>query len=126
MLMWWLRRHVVAASLPPGRTVLHFRREEAPRQQRYWWIAVQRGEELEDVDVCMTEPGHPVTLTITARPRTLVDLLMEDAELAEVLRWGLVVEGERELVRRVETLFEFEPSGPYAGARRTTPVGGRS
>lgn len=103
VLMWSLRRHVVAERFPEGRTVLHFRPEEAPRQQRYWWIAVQRGEELEHVDVCITDPGHPVPLTITARPRTLVDLLMEDAELAEALR-----------------------RGPYAGARRTSPVGGRS
>jgi DNA-binding HxlR family transcriptional regulator len=70
--MWALRRHVLAASFPPGRTVMHFQLDGAPPQRRYWWIVVQRGGE-EDVDVCLTDPGHPVTLTVTAKLRTLVD-----------------------------------------------------
>ena len=45
VLMWALRRHVLAASFPPGRTVLHFRLDGAPSQRRYWWIVVQHGEE---------------------------------------------------------------------------------
>ena len=107
VLRWSLRRHVVAASFPPGRTVLHFRLDGAPPRRRYWWVVVQRGE-VEDVDVCMTDPGHPVTLTVTAKLRTLVDLVMGDAELAEALRGRLLaVEGDRELARRVETLLDF-------------------
>ncbi|HEX6104272.1 MAG TPA: winged helix-turn-helix transcriptional regulator [Gemmatimonadales bacterium] len=106
VLMWTLRRHVVPASFPPGRSVLHFRLEGVPPQRRYWWVVVQEGQ---DVDICMTDPGYPVTLTVSARPRVLVDLLLEDAELGSVLRQGLVsVEGQRELARRFETLFNFE------------------
>jgi DNA-binding HxlR family transcriptional regulator len=109
VLMWTLRRHVVTAQFPPGRTVLHFHLEGAPPRQRYWWLVVQQSEE---VDVCYTDPGHPVALTVTAKLRTMVDLLMEDAELGEALRRGLVVvEGERALVRRFETLFGFEGGG---------------
>jgi DNA-binding HxlR family transcriptional regulator len=118
VLMWTLRRHVVAASFPAGRTVLHFRLDGAPPKRRYWWIVVQRGEE-EDVDVCLTDPGHPVTLTVMAKLRTLVDLLMGDAELAESLRRGLVVvEGGRELARRFEGLFDFEGTESFTGARQ--------
>jgi DNA-binding HxlR family transcriptional regulator len=106
--MWALRRHVRPARFPPGRSVLHIHLEGEPSRQRYWWFVVQRGHEQE-VDVCMTDPGHPVTLTVTARLRVFVDLLMEDAELGESLRQGrIVLEGERELARRFETLFEFE------------------
>jgi hypothetical protein len=114
VLMWTLRRHVVAARFPAGRSVLHFRLEGAPSRRRYWWIVVERREE---VDVCMTDPGHPVTLTVTAKARALVDLLMEDAELGESLRQGLLVlEGDRELARRFETLFDFEGgSGSFTG-----------
>jgi hypothetical protein len=39
--------------------------EGEPRLRRYWWIVVQPGQE-EDVDVCRADPGHPVTLTVTA------------------------------------------------------------
>ncbi len=52
-------------------------------------------------------------------------VLMGDAKLAEVLRQGLVVvEGERELVRQFEMLFEFEESKPFAGQMRRE-AGGR-
>ncbi len=113
VLMWTLRRHVLAVRFPPGRTSLHFQLDGAPPRRRYWWLVVQRHGE---VDVCMTDPGYPVAVTVTAKPRTLVDLLLEDAELGDVLRRGLlVVEGERELVRRFETLFDFE-----GGARSFT------
>jgi len=118
VLMWSLRRHVLPARFPPGRTVLHFHLEGLPRLRRYWWIVVLRGDE-EDVDVCLTDPGHPVTLTVTTRLRTLVDVLMGDEKLAKALRRGLVVvEGPRELARRFETLFEFEGSESFTGGVR--------
>jgi DNA-binding HxlR family transcriptional regulator len=115
VLMWSLRRHVLPERFPRGRTVLHFQLEGEQRHRRYWWIVVQRGEE-EDVDVCMTDPGHPVTLTVSAKLRTLVDVLMGDATLRQVLRQGLVtVEGERALARRFETLLQFDESDSFTG-----------
>jgi len=118
VLMWSLRRHVVPARFPPGRTVLHFQLEGEPRLRRYWWIVVQPCEE-EEVDVCRADPGHPVTLTVTARLRTLVEVLMGDATLAEALREGrLVMEGDRDLARRFETLVELEGSESHLFAGR--------
>jgi ubiquinone biosynthesis protein UbiJ len=76
---------------------------------------VQSGE-AEDVDVCFADPGHPVTLTVTAKLRTMVDVLMGDEKLAKALRQGaVVVEGDRELARRFQTLFEFDRSESFAG-----------
>ena len=115
VLMWSLRRHVVAASFPPGRTVLQFQLDGAPAKQRYWWLVVLRGDQ-EDVDMCLTDPGHPVTLTVTATLRTMVDLLMGHAELVEALRQRQVlVEGERALAHRFYTLFSFEGTGSFTG-----------
>ncbi len=116
VLMWSLRRHVVTEQFPPGRTVVHIELEGEPRLRRYWWIVVQRGDE-EDVDVCMTDPGHPVSITVRAKLRTLVDVLMGNERLADMLRRGMMVlEGDRELARRFETLFEFEAGAhSYAG-----------
>ncbi len=106
VLMWTLRRHVVAGAFPVERTVMHLRLEGAPPRRRYWWIVVENGA---DVDVCMTDPGHPVALTITGNARVWVDLLMEDAGIREVLREGvLTVEGDRALARRLAELFDFE------------------
>jgi len=125
VLMWSLRRHVVAARFPAGRTVLHFQLEGEPRLRRCWWVVVQPGEE-DAVDVCRTDPGHPVTLTVTARLRTLVDVLMGDAELAAARREGLfLLQGEGELARRFETLFDFDDAGSSftGGARQHAQVG---
>jgi hypothetical protein len=76
---------------------------------------VLRGED-EDIDVCMTDPGHPVTVTVTARLRTLVDVLMGTTELGEALRGGsVVVDGESAAIRRFGSWFEFGGSGSFAG-----------
>ena len=78
-------------------------------------MVVDRGDE-EDVDICMTDPGHPVTLTVSGKLRALVDVLMGDAILTDVLQQGLLqVEGERDLARRFESLFEFEGSDSFTG-----------
>jgi DNA-binding HxlR family transcriptional regulator len=117
VLMWSLRRHVLAPRFPPGRTVVHFHLDDAPRFQRYWWFVVLREEN--DVDVCLTDPGYPAALTVTAKVRTLVEVLMGDAKLGEALRQGsLAVSGERDLVRRFETLFQFQGGQSFAGDSR--------
>jgi ubiquinone biosynthesis protein UbiJ len=120
---------VVPTRFPPGRTVLHFQLQGEARSRRYWWLVVQHGEE--DVDVCLTDPGFPVTLTVAASLRVLVDVLMGDTKLADALRQGhLGLEGDRELARRFETLFELGASesftggdGRPAGAGRAVPAG---
>jgi DNA-binding HxlR family transcriptional regulator len=117
VLMWSLRRHVVPAEFPAGRTVLHLRLDGEPQRRRYWWIVVEPGGE-DEVDVCLADPGYPVTLTVTARLRTLVDVLMGDAKLAEALQQGLLLmEGDRGLARRFEDLFEFGGSDSFTGVR---------
>lgn len=123
VLMWSLRRHVMPERFPPGRTVVHVRLEGEPRPRRYWWIVVLRADRDEDhdVDVCMTDPGYPVTLTVAARLRTLVDVLMGDAKLGAALRQGLVqVEGDRDLAQGFEGLLDFDGrrSHSFAGGGR--------
>jgi len=116
VLMWSLRRHVAVEAFPSGRTVVHVELEGEPRRRRYWWFVVQRGEE-DDVDVCLSDPGHPVSVTAAATLRTLVGVLMGDTPWADALKRGLLrVEGDRALARRFESLFWFR-EGPrsYAG-----------
>lgn len=111
----WVRRDYRPDELDPA--VLMWL---LPRLRKYWWIVVDRAVGQEDeIDVCMTDPGHPVALLVTATVRTLVDVLMGDARLDDVRRQGLLaVEGERQLGRRFEALFESERSDSYAGAGR--------
>ena len=96
---------------------------------RKWVTRDYRAEELDpgvlmwsfedDVDVCMTDPGRPVTIAVTATLRTLVDVLMGDAKLGAALREGLItVEGERELRRKLGALFELHGPESYTGGAR--------
>jgi len=114
--MWALRRHLRPKSFPPGRAVLQFILEGEPSRRRYWWLVVDRDAQP-DVDVCRSDPGHRVSLTITATVRAMVDVVTPNVELGEALKRGMLrVEGERELVKRVETLFAFGPgSGVISG-----------
>lgn len=116
VLMWALRRHIRSKSFPPGRAVLHFILDGEPSRQRYWWLVVDRDAQP-DVDICRSDPGHRVALTITATVRAMVDVVTPNVDLAEAVKRGmLTVEGDRELVKRIDTLFAFGPgSGVLSG-----------
>jgi DNA-binding HxlR family transcriptional regulator len=117
VLMWSLRRHVAAERFPAGRTVLHLELEGAPRLRRYWWIVVER--ETGEVDVCLTDPGYPVSLNIKAAVRTMVDVLMGDSTLKLVMRQGLLgFQGDRDLARRFDELFHFLEPKSFTGEPR--------
>lgn len=116
VLMWALRRHIRPKNFPPGRAVLHFILEGEPSRRRYWWLVVDRNAQP-DVDICRSDPGHRVTLTIRTTVRAMADVLAPNVELGEALKRGMVtVDGERELVKRFERLFAFGPgSGVMSG-----------
>ena len=115
VLMWSFRRHVVISEFPFGRTVVHFRLDGLPSHRRYWWLVVERGGS-EEADICMADPGHPVTLTVSAHIRALVDVLMHDTSLAAALRQGAVtLNGDRDLALRFEALFDFSGPKTFAG-----------
>jgi hypothetical protein len=55
-------------------------------------------------------------VSVSAKLRTLVALLMGDVELEDALRKRLVpVEGERELARRFQALLDFEGAESFTG-----------
>ena len=116
VLMWSLRRHVVMSEFPFGRSVVHFRLDGPPSNRRYWWLVVDRGAS-EEVDVCMADPGHPVTLTVSARLRVLVDVLMHDTTVTAALRQGTIaLDGDRDLARRFDALFDFSGPKTFTGS----------
>ena len=67
------------------------------------------------------DPGHPVTLTVSARLRVLVDVLMHDTTVAAALRQGTIaLQGDRDLARRFEALFDFSGPKTFAGGALKT------
>jgi hypothetical protein len=63
--MWWVRTTVKPEALPAGRTVIHFRFNNAPEKLRYFWLV------FPEADLCLTDPGFGVDVTVSSDAKTL-------------------------------------------------------
>ncbi|MER7993184.1 MULTISPECIES: winged helix-turn-helix transcriptional regulator [Micromonospora] len=106
LLLWDMHRHVDHDAVPPGRTVVRFRFRDVPAAKRDWWLVIAAGE----ADVCDIDPGHDVTVTVTADLRALVQVWMGDLGWAAALRGGAVeVSGPEALRRAAPGWFTLSP-----------------
>jgi hypothetical protein len=104
LLMWWMRGTVKADELPAGRTVIHFRFRGAPEKLRYFWLV------LPEADLCLTDPGFGVDITVRSDPQTLTAVWVGDLGLAAALsRRSIELEGPRQLVRSFPKWFGLHP-----------------
>ena len=110
LLMWWMRGTVRSDALPAGRTVIHFRFAGAPEKLRYFWLV------LPEADLCLSDPGFGVDVTVRSDARTRTAVWMGDAGLAAALsRRAIELEGPRDLVRSFPKWFGLHP---FAGVDR--------
>lgn len=106
LLLWDMHRHVDHDAVPPGRTVVRFRFRDVPTTQRDWWMVIAAGE----ADVCDSDPGHDVAVTVTADLRALVQVWMGDLEWTAALRGGAVeLIGPEALRRAAPGWFTLSP-----------------
>jgi hypothetical protein len=104
LLMWWVRTTVKTDALPAGRTVIHFRFRGAPQKLSNFWLV------LPDADLCLTDPGFGVDVTLSTDPRTLTEVWMGDLGLtAAVSSGGVEIDGRRQLVRSFPRWFGLHP-----------------
>lgn len=112
LIMWDLRRHVDPGAFPDRRVVIYFFFRPAPDGHRSWWLVVDAPE----VDLCLTDPGYPVDLTVRTDPVTAARLRVGDTTLPAVLRSGsLKLEGPPSLTRQFPDWFT---PGPFAQIER--------
>jgi DNA-binding HxlR family transcriptional regulator len=104
LLLWDMRRNVDHTVLPPGRTVVQFSFPEA--EARDWWLVLTP----DDADVCDTDPGHEVTMLLTADLRGLVDVWLGNRSWSEAIRDGNVeLQGPKALCRALPGWFTLTP-----------------
>jgi DNA-binding HxlR family transcriptional regulator len=104
LLMWWVRGTVNVEALPDSRTVIYFHFRGAPEKLRNFWLV------LPDADLCLTDPGFGVDVSVDTDPKTLTAVWMGDLELAGEVRSGdIKLEGQRELVRSFPRWFGLHP-----------------
>ena len=104
LLMWWMRGTVQADELPDRRTVIHFRFPRAAAKVRYFWLV------LPDADLCLSDPGFGIDVTVSSDPKTLTAVWMGDLPLATAVRNGAIeLDGTRQLVRTFPKWFGLHP-----------------
>ena len=102
--MWWMRGTVKTDALPTGRTVIHFHFRGAPETLSYFWLV------LPDADLCLSDPGFGVDITVHSDPKTLTAVWMGDIDLAAALSSGAIeLEGRTHLVRSFPQWFGLHP-----------------
>lgn len=102
LLMWDIHRNVNVEALPASRVVVHFHlRGSSDKKSRFWLVLERDG-----VDMCLTDPGYEVDVSVEGHVRTMVDYWMGRIEFADAVRSGdLHADGPRTLVRALPTWF---------------------
>lgn len=96
LLMWDIHRGLLREHLPKERAVVLFRFSDAKKGERRFWLRVSQDE----VDVCYTNPGSKVDLTVDTDVRTLTEVWLGKRLIRSCIREGAVVlEGRADLVR---------------------------
>ena len=86
LLMWDLRRRLDVERLPEARTVVLFWfRDLAAKRSRYW-LRVERPE----LELCLTNPGFEVALTVETTLRTMVQVWMGERDAQEAVSSGAI------------------------------------
>ena len=81
LLLWDMHRHIDHSTVPAPRTVIRFCFPDLPRQSGQWWLVITPT----DADVCDADPGHDVSVTVTASLRTLVRVWRGDVTWAQAI-----------------------------------------
>ena len=107
LLMWDVRRHLDTAELPAQEAVIRFTFRGAPSGRRWWWLVVD-GEE---VDLCVTDPGFDVDLTVSASIKAMIHVWLGHVTIKDALSSGEVtVDGATEFARSFPDGSGYRPA----------------
>ena len=82
LLMWDAHRRIDTSYFPDERSVLRFEFVDYPSKLRLWWLVIADGE----VDICLKDPGHEVTLYIQSTLKTMTQIWMGDLSVSKAKR----------------------------------------
>lgn len=86
LLMWDAHRRIDTSYFPDARSVLRFEFVDYPSKLRLWWLVITGSE----VDICLKDPGHDVTLFIQSTLKTMTQIWMGDISVAKARREKLL------------------------------------
>ena len=104
LLLWDMHRNIDQTAVPEGRTVVCFRFPDVSSDLRDWWLVITGAQ----ADVCDTDPGFEVAVTVTGSLRSLVEVWRGDRSWSAALRSGdLAIRGPEALRRAVPRWFKL-------------------
>jgi DNA-binding HxlR family transcriptional regulator len=113
LLMWDLRRNLDVSRLPERETVVMFWFRDQPSKRSRYWLRIERPE----IDLCLTNPGFPVELTVETKLRTMVEVWMGDRDAAAAVREGAIeLKGTTALARSFPRWLLLSPFARTADA----------
>lgn len=96
LLMWDLRRNLDLQRLPERPTVVMFWFRDQPGKRSRYWLRVERPE----IELCLTNPGLDVELTVETTLRTMVDVWLGDRDVGDAVGGGeIALKGAPALTR---------------------------
>ncbi|MGD0985437.1 MAG: helix-turn-helix domain-containing protein [Acidimicrobiales bacterium] len=106
LLLWDVRRFLDPRGLGEGRVVVQFVFPSMPARRRYYWVVADG----RDVDLCLTDPGMDVDITVEADLGTLTRVWMGDARFDDAMREGQVkLTGPGKLAQIIPRWFGQHP-----------------
>jgi DNA-binding HxlR family transcriptional regulator len=116
LLMWDLRRNLDPSRLPESSTVVMFWFRDAPSKRSRYWLKIERP----DVDLCLTNPGFEVELTVETTLRTMASVWMGDIDVREALKAGEIeLKGPNKPARGFPTGLLLSPFAGTAPAQQS-------
>jgi DNA-binding HxlR family transcriptional regulator len=105
VLLWDVRRYVTH-TLGGDRRVVQFTFPQCHPSKRHYWLVLT----ADQVDVCFTDPGWAVDVTIEADLRALTQVWMGDVTFGTAMRaGGIVVDAPSTLARKLPRWFGRHP-----------------
>ncbi|MGH9087098.1 MAG: winged helix-turn-helix transcriptional regulator [Acidimicrobiales bacterium] len=106
LLLWDVRRNLDPSGLGVQPVTIQFVFPSLPAKKRFYWMVVDG----HDVDLCLTDPGRVVDVTVEADLRTVTQVWMGDARFADALADGsITLRGPSRLTRRIPSWFGQHP-----------------
>jgi DNA-binding HxlR family transcriptional regulator len=106
LLMWDMRRNLMASLLPERRCNVKFTYPELGGQRKSWWLVIEGGK----VDLCSVDPGYDVDLYVTSSLHSMTAVWMGVSTLnAEIEAGAIVLTGDRAVARSMHKWLGLSP-----------------
>lgn len=112
LLMWNIRRQIVASQLPPRRNVMRFNFSDATSPASTYWVISRPGEEIE---LCASDPGFDVDLYVETSVAVFTGIYLGRRSFERDINDGLLfLSGDQRLIRTFRQWLAFSMHSQYS------------